>query len=274
MAKSTLPDTVRKIELLARILNQEQIPKSKVIEEYNIKEVTVNRMLQFYRSIGIEVFGRKNGIKIYNRPNKNILCGLAAEYLSVKLNSDYFTESISKYSKIDSPFFVKIILVTKAVNENLILKVRYRRLSDDTLSQYILKPFRIIESNNNWLLHAIKEGETILKTFYLSRIEYVKLTNNHFKKVLVNEKVRDRSKIVLRFVPEVEKELFYKIWFDDFELNKESDGAITLTTKQKIDNRLAAWCISWWDAMKIIEPNELKVYIRNMYQDFSSINDL
>jgi predicted DNA-binding transcriptional regulator YafY len=274
MARSAFPDTIRKIELLARILNQEQISKSKVIEEYSIKEVTVNRMLQFYRSIGIEAFGRKNGIKVYNKPNKNVLSKLAAEYLSVKLNSDYFTDSLNIYSKIDSSFFVKIVLITKAVNENLISKIRYRRLSDDILLNYTLKPIRIIESNNNWILHAIKENETILKTFYLSRIEDVKLTNKNFKRISKEETSSKKRKIVLRFVPHVEQELFYKIWFDDFELNKESDGSTIISTDQRIDNRLAAWCISWWDAMQIIEPNELKKYILKMYKDFASVNNL
>lgn len=273
MGKSNISDTVRKIELLARILNHEKITKSEAVEDYNIKEVTINRALQFYRSIGIEAFGRKNGIKIFNEPDKKILFKLAAEYLSIKLNSDYFINSIKTYSKIDPNFFAKIVLTSKAVSEILVLKMKYQRISDNVLSNYVIKPYRIIEGNNNWVMHAIKEGETILKTFYLSRINDLKLTSRHFKKVTVEEKTSDKMEIVLRFVPQVEQELYYKIWFDEFMIEKDNEGNIILRTNQIINNKLAAWCISWWDAMKVVEPRELKEYIAEMYKDFASVND-
>lgn len=267
-------DINRNIELLARLLNSEVITKQQAAEQFNVEEITISRILQYYRSLGIEAFGRKSGIKILNKPKKEDLVTLASYYISIKLNSDYFTKSINTYSKIDPRFFSKIVLLAKAVKEQTVIQIEYQKLTNNITSQYLLKPYNLIETNNNWILHAVKEDETILKTFYLSRIKELSLTKKKFNKASVEEKSGEMKEIVLRFVPEVEQELYYKIWFEDFEIQKQSDGRIILKTNQPITNRLAAWCISWWDAMEIIEPNELKKYISDMFKDFSNVNGL
>lgn len=272
MKYSQLPETNRNIELIARLLNGETITKQKAAELFNVEEITISRALQYFRSLGIEAFGRKSGIKLFNKPRKDDLISLAAYYVSVKLNSDFFKNSIKTFSKIDPKFFSKIILLSKAVQENIIIKIEYQKLTDNQTNQYILKPYNLIETNSNWILHAIKEDETILKTFYLSRIKSLSLTEKKFKKEIIEEKSGDLEEIVLRFVPQVEQELYYKIWFDDFEIEKQSDGYIVLKTHQQINNRLAAWCISWWDAMEIIGPLELKKYISNMANNFLNKN--
>lgn len=267
-------DINRNIELLARILNNEVITKQQAAEQFDVEEITISRALQYYRSLGIEAFGRKSGIKILNKPKKDDLVTLASYYISLKLNSDYFAKSIKTYSKIDPNFFSKIILLTKAVKEQTIIQIEYQKLTNNITSQYLLKPYNLIETNNNWIFHAVKENETILKAFYLSRIKYLSLTQKKFKKEIAEEKIGEIKEIVLKFVPEVEQELYYKIWFEDFEIQKQSNGYIILKTHQPITNRLAAWCISWWEAMEIINPVELKKYISDMYNDFVKNNSL
>jgi len=272
MAKSHLSETNRNIELLARLLNGEQITKQQAADFYNVEEITISRALQYYRSLGIEAFGRKSGIIIQNRPKKEDLIALSSYYLSLKLNSDYFSNSIKTYSKIDPRFFSKIILIAKAVTEEIIIKIEYQKLTDNITSVYKLKPYKLIENNNNWILHAVKEDETTLKTFYLSRIKNISLTQKKFKKEFTENKSGDVKEIVLKFVPQVEQELYCKIWFEDFEIEKQSDGYIVLKTNQPITNRLAAWCISWWDAIKIIKPKELRDYISQMIDNFQEEN--
>lgn len=272
MSKQNLSETNRNIELLARILNGEQITKQQAADYYNVEEITISRALQYYRSLGIEAFGRKSGIIILNRPKKEDLIALTSYYLSLKFNSDYFSSSIKTYSRIDPRFFSKIILAAKAVTEEIIINIKYQKLTDNITSAYNLKPYKLIENNNNWILHAIKEGETTLKTFYLSRIKNISLTQKKFKKEFIETKSIDVKEIVLKFVPEVEQELYYKIWFEDFEIEKQSDGHFIVRTNQPITNRLASWCISWWDAMEIVEPKQLRDYISQMIDDFKKVN--
>lgn len=87
---------------------------------------------------------------------------------------------------------------------------------------------------------------------------------NHFlrdeKSHLILEADRSTKKyaIVLKFHPDVEDEVIDKIWFDEFDLSKDSKGFIILRTSQEITNKLAAWCISLRDMVKIVKPAKLK----------------
>lgn len=268
MVKPYNNETIRRSELLARILTGEKLTKTKVAEDYNVEEITISRDLQYFRSLGIEAFSRKNGIKIFNIPDRNTLTNLAAEYFALKMNSDYFTKSMKVFSRVDSNFYQHIVILTKAIKELRIVKLTYQRLSDDEVKEYTLKPIRLVESDKNWILHAIKQDEIILQLFYLSRIISLQITNKKFtlpSEINANKEIYE---IVLRFSPEVENEIYYKIWFDEFEITKDKDGYIILKTWQPITNKLAAWCVSWWDKIIILKPKQLKNHISQMLSSF------
>lgn len=272
MVKSYNNESIRRFELLARILNGERITKTQAAEGYSVEEITISRDLQFFRSLGIDVLSRKNGIEIFNKVKNEHLIRFASEYFALKMNSDYFTKSVKIFSKVDKKFYQQIVLLTKAIQETRIVKITYQRLSDDEIKSYTLQPLRLVESNNNWILHAIKKDEIILQLFYLSRIISFQLTNKRFKLPIEVDENKEKFEIVLRFSPEVENEIYYKIWFDEFEITKESDGFINLKTEQPITNRLASWCVSWWDKIEIILPDELLVRIQQMIENFNSKN--
>lgn len=264
-------EILRRIELLARVIGQESLSKTKTAEDYNVEEVTITRDLQFLRANGIEIFSQKNGIKLYNQLSREALCNLASEYIALKLHSDIFFNSITKYSKIKPDFFPILVIITKAVKESRMITVKYQRLSDDEENDYTLLPLKIVENNNNWTLHAIKEGEKILKTFYLSRVKEVRLLSKKFNYRDTDIGKQKKVNVVLKFIPEVEREIYFKIWFDEFEIEKDNHSII-LRTKQPITNQLAAWCISWWDAIEIVEPKELKEYIKEMIKHYEIKN--
>ena len=104
MAKSYNNDSIRRFELLARILNGERLTKANAAEDYSVEEITISRDLQFFRSLGIEVLSRKNGIEIFNKVKNEHLIRFASEYFALKMNSDYFTKSVKVFSKIPFGF--------------------------------------------------------------------------------------------------------------------------------------------------------------------------
>ena len=126
----------------------------------------------------------------------------------------------------------------------------------------------------NWILHGIKDDETILKYFYLSRIRELIVTDKRYKTINIPENNKTRHKMIFKFNPEVKEEVNAKIWFEIFEIDPDENGYLILTTLQPITNKLAAWCISWWDKCEIIEPVELKVRIKNMMTSFKEVNNL
>lgn len=272
MGKKISNDLLRRTEILARILNGECLTKLSAAEDYEVEEVTITRDLQYFRSLGLEIFSRKKGITLFSKVKTDYLALLTSEYLATKPYPDLLLTPIKNFSKIDVRFFQHIVLTTKAINEFRIISVSYKKLSDGSEQKYLLKPIKLVENNSNWILHAFKNDETILKTFYLSRITSLQLTDKKFILNKVPEKEEIFFDIILKFIPEVEQEFIYKLWFDEFEIEKDDKGSIILKTKQPITNRLASWCISWWDAIEVVHPVELKAYINDMIKYYQLKN--
>lgn len=272
--KSYVDDILRRAELLARVMNGEVLSKADAAELFSVTEVTINRDLKALRDIGISMFSKKGKLVIEENLPTPELISLASNYLPLKLNSDVFHKQVKVYSSADrKDYYPKLILLSKAVEEGLIIDLKYKRFYDNKIEEYKLYPVRMINDNLNWKLHAFKAGEDIIKTFYLSRIQKLKITNEKFSKLSLPKKKEKFIEIELQFDTQVRDEFIDKIWFESFELD-EKEGYIVLKTKQPITNSLAAWCISWWDAIQIVKPKELKIYIDEMINDFKSQNPI
>ena len=266
--KSYVEDILRRSELLARVMNGEVLSKGDASELFKVSEITINRDIKALREMGISIFSKKNKLILEESPRTPELIAIASDYLPLKLNSDVFHKQVKVYSKSDKKdFFSKLVLLSKAVDESLIIDLTYKRFYDNKISEYKLYPVRLTSVGLNWILHAFKAGEDIIKSFYLSRIEKLKLTDKKFNKLALPREKEEILDIELKFDSRVRDEILDKIWFESFEL-EETDGFIILKTKQPITNSLAAWCISWWDTIEIVKPGQLKNYIKEMIVDF------
>lgn len=272
--KSYTNDIIRRAELLARVMNGEELSKADAAVIYKVKEITVNRDLQALRNNGIRIYSKKNKLIIEEIPTTSELISIASDYLPLKLNSDIFHKQVKIYSKTDKKnFFAKLVLLSKAVDESKIINLNYRRFCDNKSGVYILYPVRLVNSGFNWILHAYKEGEEELKIFYLARIDKIKLSDKKYNKLALPTGDKKKHEVELKFDAKVRFEVLDKIWFENYEVEEE-DEYIIIKTKQAITNALASWCISWWDQMEVIKPLELKTTIKAMYKDFAKKNKL
>ena len=271
--KSYVDDIKRRAELLAMILNGEQLSKADAADIMGVSEITVNRYIRTLRENGVNIYSKKKKLMVEELPLQPTLIALAADYLPLKLNSDVFHKQVKAYSRVDNKnFFPKLILIAMAVDEGLIINVSYKRFYDNMICEYALRPIRMINNELNWILQASKIGEDVIKTFYLSRIISISLTENKFKKLSLPKENKDAMEIELKFDLKVKEEILDKIWFESFSI-EETDGNILLKTKQPITNKLASWCISWWDAIQIVKPQALKDYITEMI-DYYKLKNL
>ncbi len=260
---------LRRVEILSDVVNSGEKGKADYAADYNVTEITINRDLNWLRNQGIPIYSRKGKVSLEGQPQKEILDTLLADYLPLKLNSDIFLKKVRLFSKVKQvDYFNHLVLLAKAVNEGNVIAVSYRRLGDDVLNQYELLPIRLVSDDLNWILHAFKSNEEILKTFYISRIEKITILPNKYKQSPLLKENKKAEDIVLRFHPSVEKEIVYKIWFEDFTIEKDQDGYLLLSTKQPVNNQLASWCISWWDWIKVVKPVTLINHIEEMIEAF------
>lgn len=265
-------DFIRQSEILSLCLNGAKFSKADYAEMFNVTELTINRDLRALRFNGIQINSRKGKVFFVEKPPKEILIKYASDYLPIKLNSEIYCRQLRTYGKSVSSFYPLLVLIAKAVNERHFISIRYKRFYDNMILNYRLKPVRLVNSDFNWILQGIKEGESIIKSFYVSRIENLIYHNESFMPITESVQKQKLYEITLKFNPEVEDEVIDKIWFDEFTLKKDSKGYIILTTTQEINNRLAAWCLSWWDMIKIVKPAKLKKYIHDMFESYQIIN--
>ena len=269
-------DYFRQIEILANCLNGAELSKSDYADYYEVSEITINRDLEYLRKKGIQIFSRKGKVQVIEKPATKLLQSLAADYLPVKLNSDVFLKSVMALSKNKrNNFFQYLTLLAKSFNEKLIVNIDYQRLSDNEIHKYEIQPERLFTNEMNWIFQGIKKGESLIKSFHVSRIKALRLTDKKYKKPDIPNAPEENYKMIFRFSPDMESEIMDKIWFENFEdPYKDKDGYIILKTEQPITNKLAGWCISWWDKLEIIEPVELIQHISKMYDSFTANNKL
>jgi predicted DNA-binding transcriptional regulator YafY len=271
--KHVISDYIRQAEILAYALNGEKYSKSDLSEKYNVGEITINRDLKALRDHGIGIFSKNGKIEIIDRPPKEALISTAADYLPLTLNSDVFVKQVKAFSKY-ADYYPKLILLAKAVKESLIVNIKYKRFKDDALNDYIIAPVRLYIDGYNWIFNGIKKGEDETKSFYLSRMQEVKLTDMAPKKLPLSSINKKQYEIKLRFVPSVRDQLLDKVWFEDFKMEEDEEGRIVLTVKAPLTRRLAAWCITWEDCIEILSPVELKEFIRGMIDCYLKHNHI
>ncbi len=265
----TSADILRRIEIAARVINGETLTKADVAFEYNVAEITINRDLQWLRSEGLEFYSRKGLIKIFSNGyfSFSVLSDL---YLSLKDQTGIINSVKALDRKKNSSYM--LVLLSRAIYSNNLIKIKYKRFYDDETELYSLKPYELKLTGYNWILKAVKDEEKILKSFYISRIEKITITNEIFKKQNIDENI-EKHEVVLRFSPDVKSQVIDKIWFDEFEISEDESGYLILTTQQPITNSLASWCISWWDKIEIVKPAKLFKYIDDMIAAFKTNKD-
>lgn len=272
--KKFINDFIRQTEILACCLNGESVSKSEFANKYGIEEITINRDLKALRELGVQIYSKNGKVKVLEIPSKEILQQMSSDYLPIELNSDVFIKQVKLFSKTNKQdYFPILVLIAKAVKEGLIIEFQYQRLTDNEIHDYKVIPIRLFTNELNWILHGFKIGEDILKTFYLSRIKERIITNEKYVQTVIPKVQNETYDIVLRFNPKVAQEVYSKLWFEEFEIVNEETGFIILKTRQPITNKLAGWCISWWDMIEILEPLELKDYLKEMIGKFNGKNN-
>ncbi len=268
---NTILELGRRIEILAKTLNEEQNSKADLAEYFGVTEITINRDINWLRKKGVQIFSKKGKLIIDTVPGKTILNNLVIEYLPIKLTSSVFKKQVMALSKSrQKKYFEVLVLMAKSVAEKLKVKIVYKRLSDNCVNEYEILPMELQVNGLNWLIRGYDMEDEKTKSFYLSRIMEIKIIGESGIKN-VRENIEESYNVILEFPTNLEGEVVDKIWFENYTIGKYED-CLRLQTEQPLTNALAAWCISWWENIKIIEPKKLIIFIHEMYHEFKMKN--
>ena len=273
--KDYIADIIRRVEILADALNGKQYGRFDYAILFKKSEITISRDLEWLRKQGISIYSKRNVICLTDSPDPKILNQLLCQYLPIKINSLVYKKPVESFSRLRKQnYFQSLTFLAKAQNEKKVVEVIYKRLSGERIKNYKLQIVQVYVSGLNWLIDAYVVGEVTQKTFYVSRLEKITLSDKKFVIPDTIKKSEDSVKVVFCFSSIVRSEILNKVWFEDYSLDEIGNGKLILTTMQPISIRLATWCIGWWDKLQIIEPQELKTYIANIYGEFKKVNKL
>ena len=68
--KSYVDDILRRSELLARVMNGEELSKADAAYIFKVSEVTINRDIKALRDSGISIFSKKNRLILEGVPSQ------------------------------------------------------------------------------------------------------------------------------------------------------------------------------------------------------------
>lgn len=259
----------RRIEILSRILNGEIFSKTEIAENLNLAEISISRDINFFRKIGIPIYSRNKKLVIELHSSINNVIRFIENYISSISNS----QNAFPKSDIDKLKYLNFIAyINFAITRNMNLEIRYRRLYDKHEKYYKIIPENLSVNRFNWILQAVDTENFITKSFYISRIESITTIENkitdYSKKIIP----RETYKMQFRFSKEVAEQIKSKVWFENQRIEVLEDGKVDFFIEEEISDKLAGWCVSWWDQVEVISPTELKQYLEEMILSFQKIN--
>lgn len=259
----------RRIEILCRILNGEKFSKSDIAEKLHVAEISISRDINYFRNIGIPIYSKNKKLVIDPQQSVNNIISFLEKHISPISKSQFILFN----SDIEKLKFLNLIAYSNfAMRRNLSLKICYRRLLDNQEKYYRIIPEKLLLNGFNLILQAVDAEDFITKNFYISRIRSIISLEKNISDYSKKDVPKETYKMHFRFNKEVAEQIKSKVWFENQKIEVLQDGRIDFFIEEEISDKLAGWCVSWWDQIEIISPNELKEYIKAMCHYFSVSN--
>lgn len=182
-------------------------------------------------------------------------------------------------SKIQKSKLEIFELISNAIISFQEIVVSYDSLENNLL---LLRPMRLVRTPISWSLLAYCTDENDYKIFKVSKIQSIKLTNNHFEPILFNprEFFKDawwtqsgdkKYYIEVLFTGEAAQTIQEYKFHDSQKYNVISEGTI-VKWKLSYLGEFTSWLMQWLGQFKVIKPLELKDEINQRIKLFKKLN--
>lgn len=191
-----------------------------------------------------------------------------------KLEDDYVIP-YSKSAVVSSELIEKVNEIYKAIINNLEIEIRYEGNSGHE-SQRTIQPYKFIIYKGERYLVANCLLRNEIRYFKVRRIkeynikEKVFTRNIDINKVLQHHKTErfgiydgDIYNVVMEIYPPLAKSIKEKIWVDNQNILVNEDGSIVFKAEIQESPELISWILGMAEHVKVLEPEELKLELRN-----------
>jgi len=288
----------RLLEITTLLLKRNVIPAREFAERFNVSTRTIYRDVEELSSAGIPVYmikGKGGGISLLDTYtfNKTLLSEHESDSLLLALK----TLQATQYPEIDN-FLVKLETLfnnaassdwvhiefspwgSKPNEENKFIEIKHAILNQKVIrfdyvdareekSQRQIEPMQMIFKSQSWYLRGYCTDRQDFRTFRLSRIKNLKVTDTGFKRrdTQINQQQDEQplpkplTIIKMKFSNEVTHRVYDD--FDDELIIKNPDGSCHVTIDLVEDEWVYGFILSYGCYVEILEPDHIKQLITN-----------
>jgi predicted DNA-binding transcriptional regulator YafY len=273
----------RQIEIVGKALSsKEQFTIVDLAVEHNVEELTIKRDLAELRSRGIDIHSlKKEGIKILQPLNKDLLKEFILEFISFSYSEDYPDKStMVLIQKLGEKALLFIVQLQKAIEQNLITIIDYQSTVNSIKKDIYIQPLKIFQSQGEWRLLAVNQN--LIKQYIISKIIDVKLSSEKFKPFpkeridsLFTSSLKswigaDQYEIKIHFAKDWAEIIKSKTYLLNQKITDNNDGSIIFEGVVNSLDEAATWIASFGKGVKVLKPEELKNKVIRLAKDVLS----
>lgn len=281
----------RLFEIVYILLGKNTVTAKELSERFGVSVRTIYRDVEMLSSAGIPIYmskGKGGGIRLLDNfvLNKSILSeSEQTEILTAlsALRSINFAESQNALSKLSGIFGKagqnwirvnfsswhgfdrKFETIKEAILSKKVISFEYHSREQEKTSR-LAEPLQLRFNANAWYLYAFCRMRQDMRTFKISRMENVSITEAAYdraydEKVEQNE-IYDMGNFV-KLVLKIDDSQGYRIFdeFSDNEVIKNHDGSFTITLYYPEDEWVYGYILSFGHYVEVLEPPHIRAII-------------
>lgn len=288
----------RLFQILYILLNEGKTKAQKLADQFEVSKRTIYRDIDSLSMAGIPIYtsqGKNGGISILENftLDKSLLTEKEQNIILFGLNSikvtdakvdlllsklgTFFNKNMDNWIEVDfsrwgyrSVDTERFELLRRGILNKRIVKICYiSGRGEETIRD--INPLKLVFKQNNWYLQAYCQRANDYRTFKISRIKNICLTDKIFNEMNISPPQIDGNDIegeyenrlsLVKFIfsPNVAHRVYDEFSPDDIKI--EDNGNLMVTTTMPNDFWTYNYVLSFGEQVEIIEPVLLKKEIR------------
>ena len=159
----------------------------------------------------------------------------------------------------------------RAVINKYVIKFTYYN-SELTITEQTVEPLKLLFKSHSWYLIAFSRRRKEIRTYKLSRIRYLQITDQLFDRSLpadfsLTPAYQEEYNIPL-FKLRFSEKIAYKV-YDEFQeeyIKKLEDGTLEVTFRYQLSDWTFLYLLSFGEYVEIIEPVEARMLLKEKAQ--------
>ena len=209
-------------------------------------------------------------LKSSNYPDADRTLNKVAGLFSHTLQSDWLEIDFSYWGSPEKERR-NMTALERAVINKYVIKFTYYN-SELTITEQTVEPLKLLFKSHSWYLIAFSRRREEIRTYKLSRIRNLQITDQLFDRTLPADfsltPVYQEEYNIPLFKLRFSKKIAYKV-YDEFQeeyIKKLEDGTLEVTFRYQLSDWTFLYLLSFGEYVEIIEPVEARMLLKEKAQ--------